>query len=200
MTLTKNLVYQGPDGPHGTVVPREMNVGIQIRTLPAMADVADLLTAGVICMLTATTNESDMTPATAALGKDAREGDLFVVEIVHHDPYFATTTDIMVFPNKVPNSSITLADYTHAANTHIRVIPLEIGMKLWVLGSNDATFDTTYGYEYIIAANGLITAVADIDGVVIDQVAHTFKSLATTLNQNWALVEYMGKHAHDKST
>lgn len=199
MTLTKNFLYQGPDGPGSTVVPANLNPFINIRRINATADVADLLCAGVLCYLTATTNTTDMTPTTAAFGDDSREGILCVVEIKKWDPYFAATTTKAHRPNKIPNASATITDYTPAANTNIIVIPLEIGMVLWVLGSTNGTFDTTFGYNYVCAANGLIAAPGDPDGVAIDIVGHSFISMATTLNQNWALVKYEGRVPYDKT-
>jgi len=199
MTLTKNFLYQGPDAPGETVCPPALNENITIRRLNATADVADLLCAGVLCYLTAGTNASDMTPTTAAFGDDSQDGIPCVVEIQQWNPYFAATTTKGVYPNKITNASATITDYTPAANTSIVVIPLEIGMKFWVLGTTNGTFDTTFGYEYVGAANGLIAAPGDPDGVAIDIVGHLFRSLATTENQNWALVQYMGKVAYDKT-
>jgi len=199
MALTKNFLYQGPALPGSTVMPTELNPHKNIRRINATADVASLLTAGVHCYLTASTNASDMTPLVANFGDTSVEGLICIVEIQKHNPYYATTTDIAVYPNKMPNSSVTLATYAAAANTNILVIPIDVNDIYWCVGSNDATFDTTFMTEYEIAANGLIAAVGDPDGVAIDMVSHKVVSVATTLNQNWALVKYMGKHAHDKT-
>lgn len=198
MSLTQNLLYRGPSWPSdGYIIPPALNPQFRIREINATADVADLLTAGTLCYLTGTTNDNDVTPTPADYGKTSQQGNLFVVLAQQHNPAFATTANRPQFPNLMPNTSVTLTDYTHDANTSILVAYVEIGMKLWLRGGNDATFDTVFGYEYICAANGVIVAPADPDGEVIETVAHTFKSLATTTNQNWALVEYMGKHAHD---
>lgn len=199
MTLTKNLIYQGPDMPGETVCPASLNGRFNIRRINATADVSDLLVAGVLGYLTATTNASDITPTSAVYGDDAREGILFVTEIQQANPYFPTTTDRAVYPNRVPNTTCTITDYSHAQNTNIVIIPLEVGMYVWLIGSVDGTFDTTFGYGYVSAANGLIAAVGDPDGIAIDISCHYFTSIATTLNQNWALFRYDGKVAFDKT-
>ena len=199
MALTTNFYYQGPDMPGATVCPTELNPFQNIRRLPAIADVADLLVAGTLCYLTSTTNLSDMTPCVTEHGQSAAEGIICVVEIKQMDPYLPTTTDIAVYPNRVPNTTCTITDYSPAANTNITVIPLEPGMIVWVLGSTDGSFDTTFSTSYIAAANGLIKAEAQPTGAAIDIRAQTFTSIATTVNQNWALTRYEGVKALDNS-
>lgn len=199
MTLTKNYLYQGPAGPGATVVPTELNPFQNIRRLPAMADVADLLVAGVLCYLTGTTNASDMTPCVANFGDTSLEGIVCVVEIQQSNPYYPTTTEKAVYPNKIPNTTCTITDYSPAANTHIIVIPLDINMWFWTIGSVNGSWDTVFMTEYENAANGLIAGVGDPDGVAIDMVSHKYVSVATTTNQNWSLMKYVGKHAHDKT-
>lgn len=199
MTLTHNFMYQGADGPADTVCPSSLNPFIDVRRLNATADVADLLVAGVLCYLTSTTNASDMTPASAAYGDDSREGIICVVEIKTNDPYLATTTDKPVYPNKVPNTTCTITEFSPAANTNIIVIPIESKMRVWLLGSTDGTFDTTFGCDYICAANGLVTAPGDPDGVAPDIKSFVFTSIATTLNQNWALFKARDQIAYDKT-
>lgn len=200
MTLTKNFEYQGPDRPTFSVVPPEWNSDIYYRELNATADVADKITAGILVYLTGTTNASDMTQVAATYGKDSQGGKLYITQCREHDIYFPTTVSKPHFPNRLPNTTATLTDYTHGANRSIIVIPVEKGMKLWCLGSVNGTWDTTFNTEYIPATDGFIGAVGDVDGVVIDEVAHKFRSCATTLNQNWSFMEYLGKFAHDKST
>ena len=199
MTLTKNFFYQGPDQPADTVVPPSLNVFKNIRKITAMADVADLLCAGVLCYLTGTTNASDMTPCVTEHGEAAAEGFICVVEIEKWTPYHAATVDKGVYPNKITNATATITNYTPAANTYITVIPLEIGMVLWVLGSTNGSFDTTFGTSYIPAANGLIKAEGQPTGASPDKRAGRFVSMATTVNQNWALVRYEGICMYDAS-
>ena len=200
MTLTTNFYYKGPSGPGSTVVPSEYNVYKDIRRINATADVASLLTAGTLCYLTAGTNAADMTPAITEMGQTAATaGLLCVVEIEEHNPQYATTVDMAVYPNKMPNTSVTRATYSPAANTKIIVIPLEVGMNLWVVSSHDASFDTTFGTTYISAANGYIKAEGQPTGAAMDLRAHHFMSLATTENQNWHFVRYEGVRAYDSS-
>jgi len=200
-TVTKNLEYQGLDHPVDTVAPPSLNKFKDVRRLTATADTANLL-AGLLCYLTGTTQANDMTEAGALRGNTDEQGDLFVVEIVEHDPAFPTTTARPQYPNKIPNSDVSasIADYKHAANDDIIVIPLEIGMKVWLLIGNDITADTTYGNIYYPAANGYVGAGGDPDGAAIDKVAHAFKALATFTNSNWALFEYIGYKAFDNTS
>ena len=197
MVMTKNFYYQGPILPGATVCPAELNPHQNIRRLPAMADVGDVLTAGTLCYLTGSTNASDMTPTLADFGDASVEGLMCVVEIRTADPYFPSTTNQAVYPNKMPNETCTLTDYTHAANTNITVIPLDDMMWVWLVGSDDGTFDTTFMTEYEPAANGRITAIGGAATTTIDKTSHKFMSVATTVDQNWALFKSLGKRAHD---
>ena len=197
MTLTGNYYYDGPALPGATVVPTEFNLYKDVRRINATADVADLLAAGTLCYLTATTNASDMTPCVTEHGEAAAEGFICVVEIKQSDPYIATTTDKAVYPNKLINATTTITLYTPAANTNIIVIPLEEEMNFWVLGSHDGSFDTTFGTSYISAANGLIKTEGQPTGATPDKRAMTYLSLATTANQNWAFVRFKGVRMYD---
>lgn len=199
MTLTANFLYYGPDMPDSTVCPSNLNEFHKVRRINATADVADLLCAGVFCYLTAGTNTTDMTPATADFGDDAREGIICIVEIKKSDPRIVTTVDRIQYPNKVPNTTCTITDYTPAENTSIIVIPLEVNMWVWCLGSVNGSWDTTFGYGYTITTNGLLGAVEDPDGIAIDISSWYFTSMATTVNQNWCLVRVDGKVAYDKT-
>jgi len=200
MAITDNFYYQGPALPGSTVCPSEYNQFKDIRRLNAMADVADLLCAGTLCYLTASTNASDMTPTVTEMGDiDAQYGMICVVEIEEHNPQYATTVDLAVSPNKMPNTTVTRADYSPAANTKIIVIPLEEEMNVWILGSEDGSFDTTFGTCYIAAANGYIKATGAPTGATPDKNAQTFMSLATTANQNWAFCRYKGVRMYDSS-
>ena len=199
MTLTENFFYQGPALPGATVCPTEYNLYKDIRRLNATADVADLLCAGVLCYLTATTNASDMTPCVTEHGAAAAENFICVVEIKQSDPYIATTVDRAVYPNRMINATTTITFYTPAANTNIIVIPLEEQMCVWVTGSINGSFDTTFGTTYISAANGLIKAEGQPTGAAPDLRAMTFVSLATTANQNWAFTRFLGPRMYDSS-
>ena len=200
MTITQNYYFQGPAMPGDTVAPAEFNVYKDIRRLNATADVADLLCAGTLCYLTATTNGSDMTPCVTEHGDvDAQYGMICVVEIEKHNPQYAPTTDLAVFPNKMPNTTCTRATYSPAANTAIIVIPLEENFNIWILGSENGTFDTTFGTRYISAANGYIKATGAPTGATPDKQAHNFMSLATTANQNWAFCRFKGPRMYDSS-
>jgi hypothetical protein len=199
MALTKNFEYQGPDQPGSTVAPSDLNPHINIRRINAMADVSDKLTAGILCSLTGTTNASDMTQVAATYGRTSEGGKLYVVDVVKWSPYWAATTTRAVYPNRITNATATLTDYTHTANTNIVVIPVEIGMRVWLLGSTNGTWDTEKDKDYYPANDGFIEAPADPDGNAIDQTGHCFRSIATTVNQNWCLCEYVGRAAHDKT-
>ena len=200
MTLTNNYYYKGPALPGDTVAPAEYNVFKDIRRINATADVASLLTAGTLCYLTGTTQASDMTPTVTEMGDvDAQYGLICVVEIEKHNPQYATTTDLAVWPNKMPNTTVTRANYSPAAETKIIVIPLEEGMNIWILGSQDGSFDTTFGTCYIAAANGYIKATGAPTGATPDKNAQTFMSLATTTNQNWTFCRYLGVRMYDSS-
>ena len=199
MTLTKNFFYQGPDAPGSTVVPAELNPFKNIRRINATADTSSVLTAGRFCYLTATTNAADMTPTVTEFGDIDAEGFVCICEIVKSNPYFATTTDLAVYPNKMPNTTCTLATYSHTANTNCIVIPLEEGMIVWCSASNDGSFDTTFGTKYIFGAGGVIKATGAPTGGAPNIAAHTVTSMATTLNQNWALVRYEGIRMYDSA-
>ena len=199
MTLTKNFYYQGPAMPGATVAPAEYNVYKDIRRINAIADVSDLLTAGTLCYLTGTTNAADMTPCITEHGQIAAGGFICVVEIEEHNAYYATTTDKAVYPNKMPNTTCTRATYSPAQNTKIIVIPLEEEMNVWILGSNDGSFDTTAFTSYISAANGYIKAEGQPATAAIDLRVQTFVSLATTVDQNWAFCRYKGVRPYDSS-
>lgn len=199
-TVTKNLEYQGPDMPDRTVCPSELNKYKNVRRLSATADTANLY-AGLLTYLTGTTQANDMTEAGAHHGSTDQQGKLYSVEIVEHDPNFPSTSDTPTFPNKIPNSDVsgTIANYKHAANKPIKVIPLEVGMYVWGIIGLDITADVTKDYIYYPAANGQIAASGDPDGAVIEKTAHAFRAVATFTNSNWALFEYMGFKAFDNT-
>ena len=141
----------------------------------------------------------DMTPTVTEHGEAAAEGMVCVVEIITSSPYFATTTDLAVYPNKMPNATCTLTDYTHAANTHMIVIPLLGDMIFWSSSSNDGSFDTTFGTSYIAGAGGIFKAEGQPTGAAPDGRAITATSMATTGNQNWCLLRFEGVRMYDKS-
>jgi hypothetical protein len=199
MTLTQNFEYQGPDAPGDTVVPPNLNPHINIRRLNAMCDVASKICAGICTYLSGTTNASDMTQAAATQGRDSQGGKLYVTEIEHSSIYFPATTTKPRYPNKMPNATCTLTDYTAAENTSIIQIPLEKGMVFWGLGSTNGSFDATKDYDYYLTTDGFWAAPGDPDGVAIDESGHCARALATTSNQNWVLLEYKGQVAHDKT-
>ena len=200
MTLTKNPFYQGQDRPYEHIVPPHLNKFQDIRKISVRADTTGFY-AGLLCYLTGGTQANDMSLCPANFGDTSQEGILCVVDTVIHNPNFAVTSEKPIHPDLIPNTDVSgsIADYTYAEEGTIIVIPLHINMFVWLLGSVDATFDTTFGYEYECAASGLIAAPGDPDGAAIDMVSQKFKSWATTLNQNWALMQYVGKHAHDKT-
>ena len=140
-----------------------------------------------------------MTPCVTEHGQSAAEGFICVVEIEQHNPLFASTVDLAVYPNKMPNTTVTRATYSAAVDTKIIVIPLEEEMNIWVLGSQDGSFDTTFGTAYICASNGYIKAEGQPTGAAMDVRAHRFVSLATTVDQNWAFCRYQGVRALDNS-
>ena len=199
-SFTNNFYYQGPSEPGATVAPAEYNVYKDIRRINAIADVADLLTAGTLCYLTASTNASDMTPTVTEHGDiDAQYGMICIVEIEEHNPQYPTTVDRAVYPNKMPNTSVTRATYSPAANTKIIVIPLEEGMNIWISGSHDITFDSTFGTCYIPTADGRLKATGAPTGATPDKNAHHFMSLATVANYNWHFMRYLGVRTYDSS-
>jgi hypothetical protein len=199
MTLTQNFIYQVPAMPGDTVVPTDLNPFKNIRRINATADVSSVLTAGVFCYLTAGTQANDVTPTVTEFGDVDAEGVVCIVEIVRSDTNFAATTDRPINPNKMPNGSCTLTDYTHTAEKPMIVIPLEEGMIVWCVGSSNGTFDTTFGTRYIFAANGMIKATGAPTGATPDKLAMTVTSMATTSNQNWALVRFEGPRMYDSS-
>ena len=199
MTLTTNFFYSGPDKPGDTVVPPSLNPYKNVRRIAVTADVASVLTAGRFCYLTAGTAASDMTPTVTEFGDIDAEGFICIVEIVAHKPEFPATTDTPAFPNKMPNTNCTLATYSHAAEADMIVIPLEVGMIVWCTGSNAGTFDCTFGTCYIFGGGGIIKATGAPTGATPDKCAHTVTSMATTSNQNWALVRYEGIKMYDSS-
>lgn len=199
MTLTKNFMYQGPAAPGDTVVPANLNTNHRIRRINATADVASKMCAGILVYGTFTTNAADMTQAAATIGRDSLNGILCVVEIQHHNPAFPTTTTTPRFPNKIPNASSTLTNYTAGANENIIIIPLEKGMYVWLLQTVNATGATTINNQYYLTTDGFVAAPGDPDGVAIDESGHCFTAIATTATQNWALYRYEGQVAHDKT-
>jgi len=200
MALTKNFYYQGPDQPGSTVVPAEYNIYKDIRRINAMADTSDLATAGTLVYLTASTNASDMTPIVTEHGDiDAQYGLICIVEIQKSNPYFTTTTDKAVYPNKMPTTTCTRADYSPTQNTHIVVIPLEEGMNIWLVSSHDGSFDSTFGTCYIPAGAGYLKATGAPTGATPVANAQHFMSLATVANSNWHFMRYLGVRTYDPS-
>lgn len=199
MAITENFIYSGPDHPGElTLFPPSLNSKkAKFEFINASVDAATNLAIGNLCYLSAGTQANDMTAASAVYGDDSREGLLFVVQPDGHSNYFAYTTDYL--SNIMPNSSVTLSDYQYPAEAKIKVALLEVGDYVWLLGSTNATFDTTFLHQYVCAASGLVEAVGDPDGVAIDICCHMFTSIATTLNQNWALFRYEGQVAYDKT-
>lgn len=192
-SFTKNFEYQGPPMPSNTVVPPELNEHITIRRISCTADDSSVLTAGVICYLGGTTQANDMKASTDEWGKDLANGKCYVVEIQEHNPHFATTIDQPEYPNRMPNSNVTLSNYAATANQPVIVIPLEIGMKFWgVIGNAvnaSVTKDTIYNVN---ASGGIIGAIDDPSPDAIVGSVHGFRAIATVTNNNWALFEYVG--------
>lgn len=180
-------------------MPEMLNPNKRKKAINATADLASKLTAGILCYFSRGTSNTDVTQCAATYGRDSLGGKLFIVEIQEHNTDFPTTTTRPEFPNRIPNASATLTDYTHPAEGDMQVIELEIGDIVWVLGSTNGSFDTTEGYDYYITTDGFVAAPGDPDGAAIDESGHCFTSLATTLNQNWALMKYKGQVSHDKS-
>ena len=196
--MAANFIYSGDNGPKNTVAPAHLNKFVDVRRLTVYADTANIY-AGMIVDLTGTTQTSDMTECGAHYGGADTEGFPCIVEIVEHDPNFATTTETPEFPNRLPNTTAaTVANHKHAENGTIIVIPLQLSMCTWVLGSEDASFDAVAGTLYITAAAGLMVA-APTAGTAVDVRAWAARSLATTTNQNWFLVQWIGLIAYDAS-
>jgi hypothetical protein len=191
-SFTKNLEYQGHSMPFNTICPPELNEHIKIRRLPATADVASTLCAGVACYLSGTTNANDMTACTDEWGSNASEGMIYFTEIMEHDPNFATTTDQPEFPNRLPNTSVTLANYAPAENKAILVIPAVKGMFVWLLIANAVNASVTKDTMYNITAADIIGAIDDPTPDAITKGVHGFRAVATVTNYNWALFEYVG--------
>jgi hypothetical protein len=191
-SFTKNFEYQGPSMPSYTICPPELNEHITIRRLTATADVASLLTAGVLCTLTAGTNVNDMTPSIKEAGYLSTASKLYAVEIQEHNPYFATTTDLTEFPNRMPNASVTLANYAPAENATIIIIPVEIGMRIWLVIANAVNATVTKDTVYTCIANGLVGAQDDVSPDALVYMSHGFRAVATATNENWGLFEYIG--------
>lgn len=200
MTLTENFMYSGPDHPgEDTLFPPDWNMfkNQKLLSMNASVDSATNLMIGNVCYLSAGTQANDMTATSAVWGKDSLKGLLFIVIPDGKSNYFAYNTDFLT--NVPPNSAITASSYQYPANAKIKVAMLEVGDVFWGLISTDGNGATTFGYEYVPTANGLWAAPGDPDGVTIDEVSHYAVSLATTASQNWALLMYMGKCAHDKT-
>ena len=188
-------MYKGGAMPGTTVCPPHLNKFIDVKRISVRADTANLRM-GMLVYLTATTQANDMTEAGANYGNGDTEGILCVVEGVEHDLGFATTVEQPELPNRIPNISATATDYNQAANGTIIVIPIEIGMVFWCLGSSDATFDAVFGTLYRPAENGLVTPLPAA-GTAIDVRSWVFRALASNTNQNWLITQSMGLVAYD---
>ena len=197
MVLTENFWYKGQAMPSGTVVPPHLNKFIDVERISVRADTANIR-AGMLVNLTATTHANDMTECGANFGSADTEGILCVVDVVEHDLGFATTLETPEFPNRIPNISATAADYNQAANGSLIVVPIQLGMVFWALGSSDGTFDAVLGMLYKPAANGLVAALPTA-GTAIDVRSWVFRALASTSNQNWLIIQTMGLVAYDAS-
>jgi len=198
MTLTINPEYQGPDMPGHTVCPPELNEFIKIRRLTGTADDASVCTAGIPVYYTGTTQDNDFAVCGDEYGDAADEGKVYVVEIQEHNPNFATTIDQPEYPNRMPNTSVTLASYAPAANKNIIVIPLEIGMYVWMIIAHDASGGVTKDTLYNISAStGYIGAIDDPTPDAVTKSVHIFRAVATVATANWALFEYQGHRAID---
>jgi hypothetical protein len=196
--LTRNFEYQGPLYPVNTLVPPELNSKVEVRVINATTYTANIYS-GLLLYYTGTTNASDLTEAPANAGGDDLIAKLYLCRLDHGRLDQATTTTTPL-PGLIPHAtdvSGTIANYKFAANTSIKVTPVNISMKLWVMGSQDATWDTTFNYNYYPAAAGLIEASGDPDGTTAALTSHCFRSCATTTNNNWCLVEYQGFKTYD---
>ena len=198
MTLTKNPLYQGPDMPSNTVCPPELNEHITIRRITGTADDASVLTAGIPCYYSGTTQDNDFKVCGDEYGTNAAEGQFYIVEIQEHNPLFATTTDQPEFPNRMPNTSVTLSDYAAAANTNVILIPARIGMFFWGIIAHDASGSTTQDTLYNISTSaGYWGAIDDPTPDAVTKSVHVARAVATVATANWALFEYMGFRAID---
>lgn len=198
MTLITNFEYSGPSMPTKTVCPPELNEHISVRRLTATADDSSVITAGIPLYLAGTTNANDMKVCGDEYGDVAAEGKIYVCEIVEHDPNFATTTDQPEYPNRMPNTSVTLSTYAHTANQPIIVIPLEIGMRVWMIIAHDASGGVTKDTIYNVSAStGYIGALDDPTPDAVTVQVHGFRAVATVATANWALFEYIGFYPLD---
>lgn len=198
-SFTQNFEYQGMEMPANTICPPELNEHKSIRKLKAKADAASTLVAGTLCYLTGGTSVNDMSVCTDEYGKNSAEGKVYAVEIIEHDPNFATTMDQPEFPNRLPNSSVTLANYAPAADKDIIVIPLEMGMYVWLLIGNAVNASVTKDTIYNCVGNGIVGAIDDPTPDQVVYNVHGFRAVATVTNYNWALFEYIGLHAVDST-
>lgn len=191
-TVTKNFEYQGPDMPSDTICPPEENEHVRVRRLKATADNASVSVAGTLTYLTGGTNANDMTNCVDEYGVTNAQGKMYAVELMKHDPAFPSSTTAPEYPNKIPQSSITISDYAPAANTSIIVIPVEIGMRIWLVIGNAVNVSLVKDTLYNVAANGIIGSPADATPGAIVVNGHIFRAIATFTNSNWGFFEYMG--------
>jgi hypothetical protein len=193
MTVTENMEFQCPiTEPQTSII---LNPDHPHDEVNGTSDTADC-SPGLLCINTGTTQANDMTPATVLYGETAQAGTLYAIEIEQYTPDFPT-------PNMhPPNTSFTHATYKKAVDRPLKLIKLDskaIGLKLWLLGTINATAAATRGEIFVCAANGFIARVGDPDGATVESVAYGFKVLATVASQNWIPVEYIGKVAYDKT-
>lgn len=189
MTVTQNLDFQcAQSEPMNTIFINDWD----IKRINATTDTADV-SPGLLLKLTAGTAVNDMTPCTVLWGETAQQSDIYACDIEYYSPDFPT---VWYHP---PNTSFTHATYKKAADRPIKVVKLEVGMKLWLLMTINATAAATKGEILVPAANGFLARAGDPDGAAIDAVAHGFGVLATVASQNWVPVEYLGRVTYDKT-
>ena len=188
MTLTNNLDFSSTVAEPTTTIFIDP---LDEQEISLTSDIADKLTPGLGAYVTGGTQPNDVTPCIAGFGKTSQQNTCYGIDIEGYSPDFPSEH------YHIPNTSITITDYTKAVNRPLKGRKLKKGMKLWMLMTVNATGAATKDEILIFTTDGFLARVGDPDGETISIKSFGFKVLATIATQNWVPVEVVESITYD---